>query len=192
MVFFSPENLNSEFSELNPEYLKTIKSKYKSAIQNSTIADVMNAYANLIDKKMFQYALILHLMYSVGISSDTLVLITYDSLNDSGILKYLDTLNLAYVVISLNENLVWDILHFKEIVRKIKSEAKNYFVYFKINYGNRGVSFWIHIISDIKDLQDDLVEIFQTLNILPIKLFKARNDSSSQKWKKKFESLNLI
>ena len=34
----------SEFSELNPEYSKTIKLKYKSAIQTPNIADVMNAY----------------------------------------------------------------------------------------------------------------------------------------------------
>ena len=35
---------SSEFSELNPEYSKTIKLKYKSAIQTPIIADVMNAY----------------------------------------------------------------------------------------------------------------------------------------------------
>ena len=33
----------SEFSELNPKYLKTIKLKSKSAIETSIIADVMNA-----------------------------------------------------------------------------------------------------------------------------------------------------
>ena len=62
-------------------------------------------------------------MYSVGINPDTLILITYDSLNDSGKLNYFDTLKLAYVEITLNENLIWDILHFKEIMREIKSEA---------------------------------------------------------------------
>ena len=80
---------------------------------------------------MFQYALILHLMYSVGIKPDTLVLIKYDSLNDSGKLKYFDTLKLAYVEITLNENFIIDILHFKEIMRKIKSEAKHDFRLFK-------------------------------------------------------------
>ena len=122
---------SSEFSELNPEYSKTIKSKYKSAIQTPTIADVMNAYADLMDNKMFQDALILHLMYSVGINPDTLVLITYDSLNDSGKLNYFDTLKLAYVEITLNENLIRDILHFKEIMREIKSEAKHDFRNYK-------------------------------------------------------------
>ena len=41
----------SEFYELNLEYSKTIKSKYKSAIHTPTIADVMSAYTDLIDKK---------------------------------------------------------------------------------------------------------------------------------------------
>ena len=62
----------------------------------------MSAYVDLIDKKMFQDALILHLMYSVGIKQDTLVFITYDSLNNSGKLKYFDTLKFAYVEITLN------------------------------------------------------------------------------------------
>ena len=44
---------------------------------------------------MFQDALILQLMYSVEINPDTLVLIMYDSLNDSVKLKYFDTLKLA-------------------------------------------------------------------------------------------------
>ena len=91
----------------------------------------MNAYADLTDKKIFQDALILHLMYSVGINPVNLVLITYDSLNDSGKLKYFDTLKLSYVEITLNENLIEDILHFKEIMREIKSEAKHNFKCFK-------------------------------------------------------------
>ena len=66
-------------------------------------------------------------MYSVEINPDTYVLITYDSLNDSSKLKYFDTLKLEYVEITLNENLIRDILHFKEIIREIKSEAKHDF-----------------------------------------------------------------
>ena len=91
----------------------------------------MSAYVDLIDKKMFQDALILHLMYSVGIKQDTLVLIKHDSLNDSGKLRYFDTLKLAYVEITLNEIFIPDILHFKEIMRKIKLEAKHDFRCFK-------------------------------------------------------------
>ena len=83
----------------------------------------MNANADRMDKKMFQDTLNLHLMYSVGINPDTLVLITYDSLSDSSKFKYFDTLKFAYVEITLNENLIRDILHFKEIKREIKSEA---------------------------------------------------------------------
>ena len=41
---FLQQVYSSEFSEFNPEYSKTIKLKYKSAIQAPVIADVMNAY----------------------------------------------------------------------------------------------------------------------------------------------------
>ena len=75
----------------------------------------MDAYADLMDKKIFQDGLILHLLYSVGINLDTLVLIKEDSLNDSSKLKYFNTLNLAYFEIKLNENFLKNILYFKEI-----------------------------------------------------------------------------
>ena len=45
---------NSEFSKLNPEYAKTIKSKFKLASKAPIIAEVMNVYADLMDMKMNQ------------------------------------------------------------------------------------------------------------------------------------------
>ena len=71
--------------------------------------------------KKFSRCFNFHIIYSVGINPDTLVLITYDSLNNRGKLKYFDILKLAYVEITLNENLIRDILLFKEIMREIKS-----------------------------------------------------------------------
>ena len=56
---------SSEFSKLNLEYAKMIKSKFKLATKAPSIAEVMNAYADLMDMKMFQDALILHIMYSI-------------------------------------------------------------------------------------------------------------------------------
>ena len=75
---------SSEFSKLNPEYAKTIKSKFKLATKAPIIAEVMNAYADLMDMKMIQDALIFHIMYSIGINSETVVLLTFDSIDENG------------------------------------------------------------------------------------------------------------
>ena len=71
----------------------------------------------------------------------------------------------------LNENLIRGIIHFKETTREIKSEAKHDFRCFK----DKVLVIWKLIFSThhqryTKDLQDPLVENYQTLNILPIKL----------------------
>ena len=87
----------------------------------------MNAYADLIDMKMFQDALILHIMYSIVINSETVVLLTFDSIDENGIMKYFDTLKLKYVDIILNKNLIRDIKFFKDTMPEIKSETKNNF-----------------------------------------------------------------
>ena len=44
----------------------------------------MNAYADLMDMKMFQDALILHIIYSIGINPETIVLLTFDSIDENG------------------------------------------------------------------------------------------------------------
>ena len=141
---------------------------------------------------MFQDALILYLMYSVGINPDTLVLITCDSLKDSGKLKYFDTLKLTYVEITLNENLIRDILHFKEIIREIKSEAKHDFRCFK----DKVVVIRELIFEYTSSIFNRFARRFggklSNLNILPIKLFNFRNYTSYQNEKYKIESLNLI
>ena len=118
---------SSEFSKLNPEYTKTIKSKFKLATKAPIIAEAMNAYADLIDMKMFQDALILHIMYSIGINSETVVLLTFDSIDENGKMRYFDTLKLKYVDIILNQNLIRDIKFFKDTMLEIKSETKNNF-----------------------------------------------------------------
>ena len=130
MGFFR-ESTIVNFMNLIPSIQRLSNPNINKQFKTPTIADVMNAYADIMDKKMFQDALILHLIYSVGIKLDTPVLITYDSLNDSGKLKYSDTLKLKNFEITLNENLIRDILHSKEIMREIKSDAKHEFRCFK-------------------------------------------------------------
>ena len=115
---------SSEFCQINPEYADSIKSKFKSSIKVPTIPEVINAYADLMNMKMFQDALILHLMYSIGANPETLVLVMFDSIDDSGNMRYFDTLKLKYVDIMLNQNLLRDIMFFKDIMKGIKQEIK--------------------------------------------------------------------
>ena len=122
---------SSEFSKLNPEYANTIKSKFKLATKAPIIAEVMNAYAELMDMKMFQDRLVLHIMYSIGINSETVVLLTFDSIDENGKVRYFDTLKLKYVDTILNQNLIRDIKFFKDTMLEIKSETKNSFICFQ-------------------------------------------------------------
>ena len=55
--------------------------------------------------KMLQDALILHIIYSIGINSETVVLLTFDSINENGKMRYFDTLKLKYVDNILNQNI---------------------------------------------------------------------------------------
>ena len=118
---------NSEFSKLNPEYAKMIKSKFKLATKAPIIAEVMNAYADLMDMKMFQDALILHIMYSIRINLETVVLLTFDFIDENVKMRYFDTLKLKYVDTILNQNHNRDIKFFKDTMLEIKKETKNNF-----------------------------------------------------------------
>ena len=91
----------------------------------------MNAYADLMDMKMFQDRLVLHIMYSIGINSETVVLLTFDSIDENGKVRYFDTLKLKYVDTILNQNLIRDIKFFKDTMLEIKSETKNNFICFQ-------------------------------------------------------------
>ena len=81
----------------------------------------MNAYADLMDMKMFQDALILHIMYSIGINLETVVLLTFGSIDGNGKMRYFDTFKLKYVDTILNQNLIRDIKFFKDTMLEIKS-----------------------------------------------------------------------
>ena len=76
---------------------------------------------------MLQDALILHIMYSIGIKSETVVLLTFDSIDENEKMRYFDTLKLKYVDTILNQNLITDIKFFKDTMLEIKSETKNNF-----------------------------------------------------------------
>ena len=56
----------------------------------------MNAYASLMDMIMFQDALILHIIYSIGINPETVVLLTFYPIDENGKIRYFDTLNFKY------------------------------------------------------------------------------------------------
>ena len=61
---------------------------------------------------MFQDALILHIMYSFEINSETVVLLTFDSIDENGKMRYFDTLKLKYIHYSLYKPFVLLLLLF--------------------------------------------------------------------------------
>ena len=160
---------SSEFSKLNPEYAKTIKSKFKLATKAPTIV-VMNAYADLMDMKIFQDALTLHIIYSIGINPETVVLLTFDSIDENGKMRYFDTMKLKYVDTILNKNLIRDIKFFKDAVFEIKSETKNNFRCFQNKAIVMGEFIFEYTSSlYLTDLQYVLVENYHDLSTLRIK-----------------------
>ena len=73
----------------------------------------------------------MHLTYSLGVNLETLTLFTYDSIDDDNNIKYFDTLKMEYVDAKLNEHLIRDISHFKEIIRNFKQETRDDYKCFK-------------------------------------------------------------
>ena len=47
---------------------------------------------------MFQDALILHIIYAIWINPETFVLLTFDSIDKNGKMRYFDTMKLKYRV----------------------------------------------------------------------------------------------
>ena len=76
---------------------------------------------------MFREALILHIMISIGIKSETVLILTFDSIDENVKMRYFYTLKLKYVDTISNQNLIRDIKFFKDTMHEIKSETKNNF-----------------------------------------------------------------
>ena len=73
----------------------------------------------------------LHLIYSLGVNPDTISLLTFDSIDDEGKMRYFNTQKGEYVLVKLNENLLTDIDHFKEIMKNIKQDNKTQYKCFQ-------------------------------------------------------------
>ena len=84
-----------------------------------------------MDMKMFQDGLVMHIMYSIEINSETVVLLTFDSIDENGKMRYFDIMKLKYVDTILNQKLIRDIKFFKDTMLEIKSETKNNFKCFQ-------------------------------------------------------------
>ena len=86
--------------------------KVKNSLPN--LKEVINAYVKLQELEKYEDALILYLIYSLGANSETIVLITYELMDEEGNLKYIDTLQSTFVQTNLSHNLIRDIM-FSEI-----------------------------------------------------------------------------
>ena len=65
-----------------------------------------------MNKNKFEDALILQLMYCLGANIDTIVLMTYDSIDEEQNITYFDTKNSEYVTSKLSDNILRDIMFF--------------------------------------------------------------------------------
>ena len=72
---------NSEFSELNPQFVTTIKDHFKAQKSNVSCLDIFNAYYELTNLGKFEDALMLHLTYSLRVNPETFSLLTFDAID---------------------------------------------------------------------------------------------------------------
>ena len=80
--------------------------------------EVINANVQLQELKKYEDALIVGLVCYLGTNPETIVLITYDSIDEEGNLTYFDTLQSAFVQTKLSLNLTRDIMFFRDISSK--------------------------------------------------------------------------
>ena len=62
---------------------------------------------------MYEDALIIHFIYSLGASPEAIALLTFDSINEDCFIQYFDTKGLEFKNVKLNENLMRDIMFLK-------------------------------------------------------------------------------
>ena len=71
-----------------------------------------------MNKEMYEDALIIHLIYSLGASLEAIALLTFDSINEDCFIQYFDTKGLKFKNVKLNENLMRDIMFLKSFREK--------------------------------------------------------------------------
>ena len=104
---------STEYSKLSPEYAKSNTKKYKDIQSLPTLLDLANVYVQLMNIGRYEDALIIHLMYSLAANPETLALLTFSSIDKVGKIRFWDTLTASQVEINLNDNLIRDIMFFK-------------------------------------------------------------------------------
>ena len=115
---------SSELSSYYPEYAKSIEDINKDKNSLPNLKEVINAYVQLQELKKYEDALILNFIYSLGANPETIVLVTYDSMDEEGNLAYFDTLQSTFVQTKLSQNLIRDIMFFRDISSKKKKKCR--------------------------------------------------------------------
>ena len=123
---------STEYSKLSPEYAKSNTMKYKDIQSLPTLLDLANVYVQLMNIGRYEDALIIHLMYSLAANPETLSLLTFSSIDKVGKIRFWDTLTASQVEINLNDNLIRDIMFFKNwritIIRQLKQYSDLIFI----------------------------------------------------------------
>ena len=109
---------SSDFSVLYPKYARSLTIFDKDKNLSPSVKETINAYAQLHELKKHEVALILNLIYFLGVNPETIVLMTYDSIDEERNMKYFDALKSGYIDAQISQNLYRDIMLVKELSQK--------------------------------------------------------------------------
>ena len=79
----------SEYSKLNINWAEALP--VKTSLQSKTtltLIELINAYVELMNSNNIEDAIIIHLMYSLALTPESISLLTFKSIDENGILTY--------------------------------------------------------------------------------------------------------
>ena len=94
---------SSEYSVHCPEFAKDCILSDNSNEYLPSVLKLTNAYVDLMNKNKFEDALILQLMYCLGVNIDKIVIMTSESIDEEQNTTYFDTKNSEFVTSKLSK-----------------------------------------------------------------------------------------
>ena len=120
----------SEYSCLYPK-LEQLIVKTEETNNIPSFFEVENDYIKLMDKKRCEDAIIIYIIYSLGVNPEIIIIMTFDSINSEGNIEYFDTQLEKYLTIRFNKNTLRVIMLMKKIKAECRQEIKDNTKYFK-------------------------------------------------------------
>ena len=97
--------LYSEYSCLYLKFAEQLIVETEKTNDIPTLLEDCKCLIELMDKERYEDSIIIHIMYSLGINPETIVLMTFDSIDNEGNIEYFDTQLEKYLTIKLNKNI---------------------------------------------------------------------------------------